>query len=389
MCSSDLLLYRAIARMDRLRIRHLAVLDGEGRPLGMLTTRGLLRVRAGGTLAIGDAVETAPDARTLRAAHDRLPGLATALLEEKIPASDVAIAISAITRDITARAARLAERAMADTGAGPPPGPWCLLVLGSAGRGESLLAPDQDNALIVADQAADAVDGWFAAWGERINDILNEAGIPYCKGGVMAGKRAFRRSVGEWRAQTERWIAVPDGEALLNVDIFFDAVPVAGDRALAAAVLDPARARASDAPAFLRQMAEGVTAHRPPLGLFGRLKLDGGRLDLKRGGLLPIVSGARIMALKLGSAAAATADRLRAAAAAGRLAPDNAEALLQARETVAETILRQQIADIATGAAPGSRVDPARLGRAERTRLKQALREAGEIATLVQDVLTA
>lgn len=385
----DALLYRAIARMDRLRLRHLAVLDADGRPLGMLTVRALLRVRAGRSLAIGDAVETAPDAATLRAAHDELPALARNLLAEGIAAGNVSAVVSAVTRDITARAAWLAESEMQAAGEGAAPAPWCLLILGSAGRGESLLAPDQDNALIVADDGAAQIDGWFGRWSERINAILDAAGIPLCKGGVMVRNRAFRRSESEWREEIGRWIRQPAGEALLNVDIFFDALPVAGDAALADRLFAFARAAAAQAPPFLRLLAEAGTAHRPPLGLFGRLKLENGRVDLKRGGLLPIVAAARVMALKTAAADTGTDQRLAAAVAAGRIGSDNAAGLVLARGVLVRTILNQQLTDIEAGQAPGNRIDPRRLTRAERADLKQALRAAGESSALVQDVLTS
>jgi CBS domain-containing protein len=365
------------------------VLDPVGRPIGMVTARALLRLRAGQSLAIGDAVETAPDSAALRAAHDQLPDLARALLAEGIGASETSAVLSAITRDITARAAELAEQATLASD-GVSPAPWCLLVLGSAGRGESLLAPDQDNALIVADRGAAQIDGWFLRFAEKINVMLDDAGIPFCKGNVMARNRAWRRSVGEWQTAIEAWTAKPEGEALLNVDIFFDSVPVAGEHDLARHVMDHARETARDALPFLRLLAEAGTAHRPPLGLFGGMKLDGqGRVDLKRGGLLPIVSGARVMALKLGSEAVRTGERLQAAVEAGRLGSDNGEGLEQARQAIAEAILRQQIADRAAGQEAGNRVDPRQLTRAQRTELKAALADAGEAATLVQDVLTS
>lgn len=386
----EALLYRAIARMDRRRIRHLAVLDEAGRPIGMVTTRALLRLRAGPSLAIGDAVETAADSAALRAAHDQLPNLARALLAEGISASQISAVLSAITRDISAQAAELAQQAMVAAGEGRPPAPWCLLILGSAGRGESLLAPDQDNALIVADAGAGELDGWFARFAERLNALLDEAGIPLCKGNVMARNRAWRRTVGEWQTAINHWIAHPEGEALLNVDIFFDSVAVAGDQALAKQVLGHARQSACTALPFLRLLAEAGTAHRPPLGMLGGLQLDKqGRVDLKRGGLLPIVSAARVMALKLGSAAVASGERLRETVAAEKLGADNGEALEQARRDIAGAILAQQVEDIGAGGEPGNRVDPRRLTRAERSRLKAALRQAGEAATLVQDVLTS
>ena len=74
--------------------------------------------------------------------------------------------------------------------------------------------------------------------------------------------------------------------------------------------------------------------------------------------------------------------------AAGRLGGDNAESLARARQTFAAAILNQQIADLAQGKPPGNAVDPRPLTRRQRTELKAALRQAGECATLVQDVLS-
>ena len=49
-------------------------------------------------------------------------------------------------------------------GHGAPPCPYAFAVLGSAGRGESLLAMDQDNALVFAEGEPDGPeDRWFAS----------------------------------------------------------------------------------------------------------------------------------------------------------------------------------------------------------------------------------
>src|SRR5690606_32195369 len=127
-----------------------------------------------------------------------------------------------------------AAEGMVRDGHGPAPAPWCYLVLGSGGRGESLLAADQDNAIVHDGRAED--DAWFAELGRRASETLDEAGIPYCRGGVMAMNEAWRRSLADWRRQIDRWVAKAEGESLLNVDIFYDFQPVYGDRALAEAL---------------------------------------------------------------------------------------------------------------------------------------------------------
>ncbi len=64
-------------------------------------------------------------------------------------------------------------------GRGGPPCPFAVAVLGSAGRGESLLAMDQDNAVFFAEgEPGGSEDRWFEVFGTQLADILHEAGDP-------------------------------------------------------------------------------------------------------------------------------------------------------------------------------------------------------------------
>ena len=234
---ADDYVYRAIGRMNSLRIRHLAVVDHAGRVVGALSARDLLRLRASEAITLGDEIDTAVDVGALAAAWARLPAVASALIEDGVAAIDIATIISREIAAMSARAAIIAETRLTQAGEGPPPAAYALLVLGSAGRGESLLAADQDNALVYADTKDPArTDRWFAALGKHIADILHEAGIPYCKGGVMAANAAWRRSADDWRQTIDKWVTRSSPQDLLYVDIFFDLVPAHGDVGLADAL---------------------------------------------------------------------------------------------------------------------------------------------------------
>jgi CBS domain-containing protein len=379
------LVYRAIARMARRGVRHLPVLDGAGHAVGMVSARDLLRQRAALALPLGDEIEDARDAATLASVHRRLPSLARGLRNDGVPPIQIAAVLASITRDLTARAADLALAAMRDAAEGEPPSPWCLLVLGSAGRGETLLVPDQDNALIHSGSSSDAQ--WFERFGGHINRVLDDAGVPYCKGGVMARNAAWRRSLQDWIDALDGWIARPRGEGLLDVDIFYDFVAVSGERALADALRGHATRAARASPMFLMMLAVGHVGGGAPLDLLGRFRTKDGRVDLKLHGLLPIVGSARAIALGVGSDAVATDARWQAAARSGACSADEAAGLVEARATIVEAILDQQMADIAAGVAPGSTVEPARLSRAGRDRLRGALRTAATAPILARDAL--
>lgn len=379
-------LYVAIGRMHRHRLRHLVASDAAGRPSGMVTARGLLGQRAVEALILGDEVATAEDDAGLAAVQRRTLDLAEALLAERVTAPEVAAVIADVLRDLSARAAQLAASEL-EAAEGPAPAPWAFLVLGSGGRGESLLAADQDNALVHAG-ATPADEAWFERLGRRAAEILDAAGIPFCKGGVMASNPQWRRNLTEWERALEDWSRRAEGENLLSVDIFYDFVRVHGDLALAEALRRLAT-RAAQRPMLPRMLAQQLEGIRAPISVFGGLRAVEGWLDLKMHGLFPIVAGARAMALRHGVEATATAERLRAIAAAGLIGEDDLGGLLEAQELFMTLILEQQLRDLRAGRDPGTRVEPARLSPGRRRRLKEALRRAALIAHTAQDVVHA
>ncbi|TIW30616.1 MAG: DNA polymerase III subunit epsilon, partial [Mesorhizobium sp.] len=99
--------YRAIGRMDRLKVRHLAVHDG-GVLVGVLSARDLLRLRAAAAIDLDDTIEHAKDAAELAATWSMLPGVVRSLIGEAIDPRAVAEIISDELCSLTRRAAVLA-----------------------------------------------------------------------------------------------------------------------------------------------------------------------------------------------------------------------------------------------------------------------------------------
>lgn len=367
----DSYLYLAIARMDRLGLSHLVVVAEDGRPVGMVTARQLLKVRARQALMVGDDVAQAKGAADLAYSHGALAALAQGLRQDGTPASSITAVIAGVIRDITRRAAEIVEDALEADGWGGAPARYALLILGSAGRGESLLTFDQDNALVYDGDTT--LDPWFAEFGRRLNDLLDQAGIVLCRGEVMVRNPFWRRSFADWQAELRRWVFQPEMRTLLDVDIFFDMVCVHGDRALAARLRDDAFAIAGQSAFFLQLLTQKVARLDSPLGVFGRFITEDGRMDAKKYGLLPLVSTARARAIQAGIKAASTAERYRALAEMGRLHDDDLASLLQAHEEILTVMLDQQLADLAAGLAASTKIAPAALPRPRRHRLHRAL----------------
>jgi DNA polymerase-3 subunit epsilon/CBS domain-containing protein len=387
--AADAFLYRAIGRMNGRRIRHLAVTDADGRLVGALTARDLLRLRANEAAVMGDAIASADDVPALATAWKRLPALAASLVAEGVPVPLIAGVVSREIGALTARAGELALSRMQAAGEGGPPVPFALAVLGSGGRGESLLAADQDNALIFTHGDPDGPeDRWFARFGGHVADILDGAGLPYCKGGVMAKNPEWRGSVATWTARADGWISKSRPQDLLSVDIFFDMRSVLGDAALARDVLGAARATASAHPPFLKLLAEaGGGGAGSPLGLFGRLRTDGGRIDLKKFALMPVTAAARVLAVRNRLGERSTPERIAALRERAIGADADLARWADSHGLMLAFVLDQQLADVVAGRPLDTLVDPRRLSAERVAELKEGLSAVSHVDDTVRDLL--
>ena len=379
----DEFVYRAIAEMSGRGIRHLGVLGEDGQLCGALSARDLLRQRAGDSVALGESIETAGSRFELGRVWSQLTSVARALVFEEVDARNIASLISRELRALTGRACQIAEAEMAEAGYGEAPAPYALLVLGSGGRGESLLAMDQDNALIHADDAPDDADGWFAELGRRTADILNEAGVVYCPGGIMASNAAWRKPLGVWRETVRSWIERSRAEDLLNCDIFFDAQAVLGATDMADSLRSEALGLARQAPTFQQFLAMNAGNFDTPIGMFGRFRTEAGRIDLKIGGIMPIFSTARTIALMHGVEARTTPKRLAAARGLETVSEKDVDELVEAHRILLDLILGQQLRDIDAGLALSNRVDPSELTGFEKQEMKWALERVSLVSNLL------
>jgi len=272
----------------------------------------------------------------------------------------------------------------------PAPCPWAMLVLGSGGRGESLLAMDQDNAIVYAEgEPGGPEDEWFAELGKRVSTMLDAAGVPFCKGNIMASNPDWRRSRTGWKKVVKTWLQRQSPEDILNCDIFFDAACVHGDFQLANAMLDKAYAMAGESKQFIKLMSINACKNSPPLGLFGRFKLDNGRMDLKMGGIMPLFSTARVLAIKHGIRVQTTPRRFAAAEKPLDKMQKTLQNLSEAHRIIFNAILQQQLLDLEAGIPVSNRVAPGSLTPAASDQLKWALEQVPNVSNVLGDPLSS
>jgi CBS domain-containing protein len=247
----------------------------------------------------------------------------------------------------------------------------CWLGLGSEGRMEQTFATDQDNALVFsAASDVEAVRERLLRFARALNHALAELGFPLCTGGIMAMNRQWCLTLDEWLARFADWTANTDPEAVMAASIFFDFRPLVGDRTLAQAL----RAAVSDSarrPAFLRLMAANALATAPPLGLFGGITTgEGGRIDLKKQAARLFVDVARLFALARGSPETGTTARLHASG----LPVEEAESAAAAFGFIQLLRLRRQHAG-----DPPNQVVVEQLHTLDQRILKESLRQARKL----------
>jgi CBS domain-containing protein len=104
-----------------------------------------------------------------------------------------------------------------------------------------------------------------------------------------------------------------------------------------------------------------------------------GRLDLKSGGLLPIVNLARWAGMAAGVTSASTRERLKAAGEAGTLPAGDAQLLGEAFDLLGELRLAHQVDQLRAGVVPDDHVDPETLSPLMRAQLKEAFRAVASV----------
>lgn len=377
-------LYRAIARMRRRSLRHMPVVDANGAVLGNLELHHALAAASTATMDLIDRLTREDDLEGLSLVKAAQVEVADTLLLEGLPAPEVQALLSRVNLDLYHRIVRLSLDDMAAEGWGPPPVPFAVIVMGSGGRGESFLFPDQDNGFVLADypdQEHGRVDRFYVELARRMTLGLDAVGIALCKGNVMATNSVWRKSLSQWRTQIELWMRRRKDDTALLADIFFDFQTATGEPSLAHDLREFVTPLVKGNQGFLRSLYEIEAEHKVALGIFGRLAPtrtdpdDGAALiNLKLQGTLPLVEGVRLLALREGIAAPSTLVRIASLHEAGILSTDEQDYLRGAFHHIAFLLLREQIAAFKAGRPVGNEVAPATLTQRERDILVDALK---------------
>ncbi|MHB8765318.1 MAG: DUF294 nucleotidyltransferase-like domain-containing protein, partial [Deferrisomatales bacterium] len=313
------------------------------------------------------------------------------LLEEGVVAEEVSRLLSHVNRDLHRRVLELALADLEAGGWGPPPAPFCFLVMGSHGRGENHFSTDQDHGMILADYPVEAwerVEPFFMELATRVSEGLAQIGFPRCRGHVMSDNPVWRKTLEEWKRQVTGWFANPNSRAVRYSTLFYDFVPIWGDASLARDLRDFITRGIQRNFQLLRSLFDEASHHRVPLTLFKNFVTEKagphkGQLDLKRSGLLFVVECARILALRHGVSEVGTLGRIRELATQGAIPADEADFISTSYQSLFHFLLQAQAARLRAGQEVDNYVDPLSLPIQERYLLRHALEATGRLQSLV------
>jgi CBS domain-containing protein len=349
----------------------------------MLTSTDLMRLERANPIHLVGDIAKAPDLDELVTLSQRLPRIVDQLVHEDATADGIGRIVTAVGDALEQRLIHLAERAL-----GPSPTAYAWIVLGSQARLEQGPGSDQDNALILSDDATPEDGAWFEALAKFVVDGLVACGYPRCPGDVMATNARWRQPLREWKRMFAQWVSEPVPDAILSSAIFFDMRVLHGDRALVEDLQQQILTTAPHSGRFLAHLARNAAINEPPLGFFRGFVLERkgehkDTLDLKRGGFHAIVEIARVQALSRGLPQVNTLSRITAAAGAGALSTETAADLHDAFEFIRYVRLTHQAKQIRAGREPDNFVAPSELSSFE----KRHLRDAFQIVRTAQQTV--
>ncbi len=395
---ADEYLYQAIAHMRRRELRHMPVVDDEGHLVGMLDQNDALAVAAGRLMGQIDHLTQEATVDGLRELKGAQVTLAEELLADNLPATEVQALLTRLNNDIYHRIVDNGLKDMAREGWGDPPVAFTAIVMGSGGRGENYLFPDQDNGFILEDYPdADhgRIDTFFIELAERMTRDLDAVGFPYCNGYCMAVNPLWRKTLPQWVEQINLWGRKHNFIAIRLSNIFFDFQPVWGESNLATELRTKVTDYLRTNHFFLQAMFQEEKNHNVALGWFGGLQTEKdnpdykGQVNLKHTGTIPLIEGVRLLALREGVAETSTLGRISALHEKGVLDTNESDELSEAFRGLTDLLLNKQIRNFRKGKKVGYYIDPKKLRKRKHLGMIESLKAIDRLRKRIHTEFTA
>jgi CBS domain-containing protein len=374
----------ALLRMVEHGVHHLVVLGAAGAAVGVVRAVDLAKFEVRDPLLARAAIGRAATADELAMAGRSVLTTVTELRANGWPAAQAGAMHTALVDAVLRRALTLrGDPALAGVS-------W--LLLGSFARREPLPTSDLDTALLWPDRASSTPDSEpdraIRAAATKVLEDLRRCGLMPCPNGANADNPLFSRSQSAWAAAAQNWVRESVDGALLLSAMVTDSRPVT-EVALGKHLTDALMAHTRTSQ-FLRALLDEAVRWRPSTGhlrdfVVQRSGPNKGRLDLKRGGLVPVVALGRWIAIVTGDPGGSTAERLDRGVRMGLITDDERHTLAVGFESVYTLLYDLEVRALRSEAAPSTFVRPRDLDSLTRRHLRETLRAVSTVQRRVDE----
>ncbi len=306
--SSEEFLFNAQLKMNKFGIKRLIVKDNKTSTItGILDLISLTSFFASHTYSVMMELDNANTLDELKNASEKFIRVIRVLFAKGVKVRYISKIIGQLNNKLFTKLFNiLAPKQLQEQSA--------LIVMGSEGRAEQILRTDQDNALILSNNCT-VEQNIIKEFTLQYTKYMIDFGFPPCEGNIMVSNPYWVKTQDEFEKTIFNWINTPTEEGFMNLAIFYDAFCVAGDKNMLIELKQYLYKVSNSSSSFNTFFAKASLNFETPLSMFANFIVDKknhkDELDIKKGGVFPIVHGIRSLALEYQITKTTTVERIK------------------------------------------------------------------------------
>ena len=389
----DDLVFHAVGKMRKFGFRHLPVLNYNFQIIGIIQMNDALAAELGDIMnQIDQMTYDENDEKGLQLIKKQQLYIAEEMLERNISPHDISYLLSFLNNVIYRRSIHIAEKKIKEKNIIQDIPEYSVIVMGSGGRMESFLHPDQDNGIIYEDTSSEdpqKVDQYFEELAKHFTKTLDDCDIPFCKGNLMASNPLWRKSLPDWKKQINTWVNQHSPQDMRYIDMLYDFRSVHGKFELAEE-LRTHLIQQLQQNKILKFLYHSEEESNPAIGFFGQFILERedpdniGFLNLKHTGTLPLVESIRLYSIKHSIDRISTLGRLDELQSKEVFTEHEADFFKNAHRFLSNILLKNQVDRAKQGLAIQNFIDPKKLLDREVRVLKMYLKKIRDLKEKVR-----
>lgn len=365
-------LFNAQLLMTKHGFKRMVVKSDEGKIVGIIDQISLSSFFATHTFSVSNEIDKAESLEELKEASLSFTKIIKSLNAKGVKVDFISKLINQLNRKVMHKLFNmLAPKELL--------GNYCLVVMGSEGRGEQILKTDQDNGLILSDTCT-LSDKEILEFTHLYTETLVDFGFPRCDGNIMVSNPYWCRRQKDFKDLIYTWVTQPSGDNFMNLAIFYDAVSASGDRELLTDLKKHLFKIGSTSKTFFMHFAKIIMDFNVPLGFFdgfvfnSKDKEHKNEIDIKKGGIFILVQSIRTLSLEHKLMRANTLKRIEELHKLGEFDNEFASELTEAFNFLCTLKLKSNLEKLDSGQVIDNYINPNNLTTMEKDLLKESFK---------------